>query len=145
MIASNDWDFSLAGDLLEQVIACLSRRRIECLERVDGQPCGNWPRRAALCPALCQGYGIFQQGTIPGGVFDLGKFLLVNRRIADRQVILKLYPRNGEPTYEFEATIVHVRMERARHCYREWKWAWEEFRDYLRSVSHHQNNQQDPY
>ena len=121
MIAGNDWDFLLAGDVGSRVAACLSRRRIEYSN------------------------GVIWLNRIPEGVFELGKFFLVSRAVADTQVINKLYPRFGEPTYEFKATIVHVRMEWARHCYREWEWAWEEFRDYLRSVIHHQNNQQDPY
>ena len=127
MIAGNDWDFLLAGDVGTRVAACLSRRRIECLERPEGQPCGEWCHLAHMCPALCQGYCIFQLGTILEGVFELGKFFFASRRATDTQVINKLYPRFGEPTYEFKATIVYLRMEWARLCYREWKFAWDEF------------------
>ena len=131
MIADDGWDGLLAGWYGTRVAAYLSRRRIECLERPEGQPCGEWCHLAHMCPALCQGYCIFQLGTIPEGVFELGKFFLVSRRIADTQVIDKLYPRSGEPTYEFKPTTVHVRMELARHCYREWEFAWKEFDDFM--------------
>ena len=107
MMAGNDWHFLLAGDVGARVAACLSRRRIEYSN------------------------GVIWLNRIPQGVFELGKFLLVSRKLADTHEINTLYPRNGETTYEFKAT----RLEWARQNYREWKWASEELERFLRSVT----------
>ena len=72
---------------------------------------------------------------IPEGVYELGKFLLVSKSVADTRVIQKLYPRYGEPTYEFRPTNVHVRMDLARSWYREWHHAWSDLREGSEDVS----------
>ena len=118
MAAGHDWHSRLAGDVCSRVAACLAWRRVECLKR---------PEKKYFIWAI-------RMCTIPEGIYELGKLFLASRRIAGTCSIHKLYPRYGKPTYEIKATIVHVMTDWARHCYLEWKWAWEEFEARWRST-----------
>ena len=101
MFAARCWERLLVEELGMCALAFVTRPWLDWLDppRTDDD---GWIWQALNCPSVCSGYCVRQMNRILEGAYELGKFLLVSKAVADTQ----------------------QRMEWARHCYQQWLHAW---------------------
>ena len=129
---ADGWDSLLVGELGLRVAAFVTQPWIDCRVPFIRNPARPWsPTRdygLYQCPRICGGYCLKRfRGSIPRGVYELARLVLVNTVLARANAINEAFPLR--PT-DAVGDTPHRRLlglEYAREVYQSWSHAWSEY------------------